>query len=207
MLFNPRLDVFTFVDYTMAFIRFVPSSAQVAGNAILDSSCALFLLIADVTRLARLQQSSSEKQIQRYQHVNERVCQYDTENTRSNPCVALYASAMRVLMSKIAPNLSGEDRQAVLRAGSQQGFAVISNIDMRRNMLGFSLWPLAVLGSTALTFEEQGTVDSQIVSLAAPTNGQVLRVRRRLHTIWRIAAVQMGGVTLEKRLELLLGCH
>ena len=56
--------------------------------------------------------------------------------------------------------------------------------DVQKYLLSYSLWPVAILGATALSEDEQCMIDEIIDPWARRERGQAVRLRGRLETIW-----------------------
>ncbi|KAE8416017.1 hypothetical protein BDV36DRAFT_284890 [Aspergillus pseudocaelatus] len=184
MAYGPSLDALQRVNPTMDLARYFSELPPPMSQPILDASYPFFLLIADVTRLARSAHPLTDAEIQTYSHLLASLLHYERNFNHGNPTMSLYLLTMRILLLKVDPLLSTVEATEQIHHLSPNGFSILDSLNVNQYLLGFSLWPVAVLGSIATTANEQYIVQSKITSLARRQHGQATRLLDRLKTIW-----------------------
>ena len=203
MLFEPSLDALQRVNPTMDLARYFSELPPPKSQPILDASYPFFLLIADVTRLARSTRPLSDAEIQMYSHLLDSLLHYDRHFNDGSPTMRLYLLTMRILLLKVDPMLSIMEATEHISHLSPNGFSILGSLNVNQYLLGFSLWPVAVLGSIATTVNEQYIVQSKITSLARRQHGQATRLWDRLKTIWATPEAENSKL-LVHRLHMLV---
>ncbi|KAE8382659.1 hypothetical protein BDV26DRAFT_288223 [Aspergillus bertholletiae] len=184
MLFEPSLDALQRVSPTMDLARYFSDLPPATSRPILDASYSFFLLIADVTRLARSTRPLSDTQIQTYSHLLANLLRYDRNFNDGSSTMSLYLLAIKILLLKVNPALSTVEATEQINILSPGGFSTLDSLDINQYLLGFSLWPVAVLGSIATTASEQCIVERKITSLALRQHGLAIRLQDQLREIW-----------------------
>lgn len=203
MLFEPSLDTLQRVNPTMDLARYFSELPPPTLQPILDASYPFFLLIADVTRLARSIRPLNNTEIQTYSHLLTNLLHYDRHLNDGSLTMNLYLLTMRILLLKVDPVLSTAEATEQISHLSPAGFSILDSLNVNQYLLGFSLWPVAVLGSIATTANEQYIAESKISSLAHRQHGQAMRLRNRLKAIWATPKVERT-TSLVHRLHMLV---
>jgi hypothetical protein len=81
--------------------------------------------------------------------------------------------------------------------------STLKTLDVQKYLLSYSLWPVAILGATALSEDEQCVIDKIIDPWARRGRGQAVRLRGRLKTIWATPKDSQVAL-LPQRLHLLM---
>ena len=211
MLFDPSLDVLSGVNVpsnlTRYFSDLAPDNTEqtrlsMATHPILEASYQFFLAVADVTKLARIARSLNESETRTLIQLQESILRLE-EDAIDDPGKMLYVLAMRILLLKVDSALSilnvTEEMQRLL----QQGLDIIRSLDVRKFLLGYLLWPLAVLGTITVDDNDRNIVENKISLLAQTRHGQAVRAQRRLEVIW---ASEEGDkeMTILRRLRMLV---
>lgn len=191
MLFDPLLDVQHHIDHQINLDRYSPESADETGfgactttQPVLDGSYKFFLLIADVTRLARIARSLNQTEVQTWMQLQVDVSRWETGYELCHSST-LYMLAMRILLLKVDPNSSAVEVMEQMQALLRQGLQIVEALDVHQFLIGYLLWPLAVLGSISVNRGEQAIIDKKISSLLCRTRqGLAVRVKYRLGQIW-----------------------
>ncbi|RJE24941.1 hypothetical protein PHISCL_02705 [Aspergillus sclerotialis] len=192
MLFDPSLDVLSGVNdlanLTRYFSDFPPESTEqkwlsMSTQPVLEASYQFFLVVADVTKLARIARPLNESETRTLIYLQKNILRWE-EDTCGDPGKMLYVLAMRILLLKVdlaLPNVNvTEEMQRLL----QQGLDIIRSLDVRKFLLGYLLWPLAVLGTITVDDNDRNIVENKISLLAQTRHGQAVRAQRRLEAIW-----------------------
>ncbi|KAE8136432.1 hypothetical protein BDV38DRAFT_272031 [Aspergillus pseudotamarii] len=203
MLFEPSLDTLQRVNPTMDLARYFTELPPPTSQPILDASYPFFFLIADVTRLARSTHPLTDTEILMYSHLLASLLHYDRNFNDGSPTMRLYLLTMRILLLKVDPLLSTVEATEQIHHISSNGFSILDSLNVNQYLLGFSLWPVAVLGSIATTANEQDIVQGKITSLARRQHGQTTRLRDRLKTIWATPEAENSEL-LVHRLHMLV---
>ncbi|KAF7178202.1 hypothetical protein CNMCM7691_006874 [Aspergillus felis] len=171
MLFDPTFDALSSPDRRMYLDRYftVPDepAEDPSTQPILCTSYQFFLLIADVTRLARAAGPFCQSDMFTWQRLHDELRQWQRDPQAQNEGCMLYILAMRILLIRIdtsAPSEKVEERISFLL---RQGLGLVQSIDADQFLIGYLLWPLAVLGSVALAADEIRIVNEKIALLGS----------------------------------------
>ncbi|OGM50925.1 hypothetical protein ABOM_000715 [Aspergillus bombycis] len=203
MLFEPSLDILQRVNPTMDLARYFSDLPPPTSQPILDASYPFVLLIADITRLARSTRLVSDVEIQSYSHLLTKISHYDRNFNDGNSTMSLYLLTMRILLLKVDPTLSAVEATEQIYQLSSNGFFILDFLDVNQYLLGFSLWPVAVLGAIATTVSERQIVKSKMASLARRQHGQAMRLQGRLKEIWTTPEAEKLTLSVD-RLHMLV---
>lgn len=189
MLFNPSLDALSNVDDTLNWARYFSNSQSEAGtwsnkttHPVLDAPYNLFLLIAGVTRLARVSRPLNEGEIQTWKHLSSQLLQF--KQVANQDAYQLHLEAMHVMLLKVHPMLPESEVMEQVYRILQRGLDVLHVLDTQNNLLGYLLWPLTVLGSIAVDSHTRHSLQKKIDELAHRRHGLVTRTQNWLHYIW-----------------------
>jgi hypothetical protein len=190
MLFDPSLDALSRFrdqqDLTQYFPDHPDLSVSVSTQPILHAPYRFFVLIADVTKLARLSRPLERDERQMWRHLQDEFRQcvpmMRTEDEQSS---TLYTFTVQVLLLKKNPEISLREMNRQMSICLEQGLEAMALADAERYFTSFLLWPLAILGSIAVSSNEYQMVQD-LLSLLVNTRpgGQATWVQRRLQTIW-----------------------
>jgi hypothetical protein len=192
MLFDPSLDVLCRTDPTIDLDRYFSDFADgdtvvpgmlTAAQPILHASYKFFLLVADVTRLARIPHPLNEADIGMWKHVHADLLRWECA-LHDDPSAMLYILAMRILLLKVDPAVSILESTEQMYGLQQHGLLILRTLDLRSYFLVYLLWPLAVFGSVAVDDSDRQFVEKQISVLTQTRHGQPLRVKKLMEMIW-----------------------
>lgn len=170
--------------------------SSISTQPILEASYQFYLLIADITRLARAAPSSSpedcalwfrrREDFQRW----ESTVDSDRPALLSNNVAKLYAEAIRVLFLKAHPELPMNEAIGFLEVASRRGVALIENIDFDECFAPFyRLWPVIVIGSLAIDPSEKDKIRAKLCFMSeSKMEGPVILARHRLESVWALDA-------------------
>ncbi|KAJ5833377.1 hypothetical protein N7474_001688, partial [Penicillium riverlandense] len=204
MLFDPSLDgnptgsMASYLASRMANNREDPTT-----QPILDEPYQFFLMIADVTCLARKSQPLNVIERQQWTRLQAGVLQYEQLIRADDPLKSLYVRAMRVLLLKTDCIRSAAQRTAEIRALGCEGLTLLSQLDLQRYLLSYALWPVAVIGAICLYEGEQRLVQGRIAPCTRMRRGQSVRLLARLKRIWASPTENQGDMII-RRLQILL---
>lgn len=204
MLFDPSLDEILagnlpeYIDYAIS-----DSQRDARTRPILDRPFHFFLLIADVTRLARIWRPLNELELQTWTYLQTEVSQEECTVGSGELVRQLYVKAMRILLLKVDSTRPVEQRIAAIDACFREGLNLLSALDVQQHLLSYELWPLAVLGAIATDEEEQRIIESKVSPWTRTRRGQAVRLQERLKHIWA-SQVEDSEATPLRRLQILL---
>ncbi|KAJ5621128.1 hypothetical protein N7510_005112 [Penicillium lagena] len=190
MLFDPSLDALSRFrdqrDLTQYFPDHPDLSVSVSTQPILHAPYRFFVLIADATKLARLSRPLERGERQNWRHLQDEFRQcvplMRAEDEQSS---TLYALTLGILLLKKNPEISLREMSRRMGIYLGQGLEAMALADAEHYFTSFLLWPLAILGSIAVSSNEYQMVQN-LLSLLINTRpgGQATWVQRRLQTIW-----------------------
>lgn len=205
MLLDPSLDMV--VDYIphclTKELATTMGDEQVLPHYVLEESYQFFIMIAEVTRLARLSRPLFSVERQTWTRLQVDLLQYKRTGTMDDLMKSLYVYTAQILLLKADYVRTVIQRTVEMRALCQEGMSTLKNVDVQRYLLGYSLWPVAVLGATAVGEDEQRLIDNIIDPWVRSGRGQAVRLRGRLRTIWATPESHQDTFLLE-RLHLLM---
>lgn len=214
MLFDPSLDVLCRTDPTIDLDRYFCDFADgdtvipgmlTAAQPVLHASYKFFLLVADVTRLARIQHPLDETDICTWEHIHADLLRWECA-LHNDPSTMLYILAMRILLLKVDPAVSILESTEKMHGLLQHGLQIMRALDLRSYFLVYLLWPLAVFGSVAVGDSDRHSVGEQISILAQTRHGQPLRVKKLMEVIWSAhdGGQEDGSTMTLRQLRMLL---
>jgi len=113
----------------------------------------------------------------------------------------LYALAVQVLLLKKNPEILLEEMSRQMGICLEQGLEAMILEDAERYFTSFLLWPLAILGSMAVSLNECQVVQDLLSFLInTRPGGQSTWVRRRLQKIWTTTCRRGNETQDEQRL-------
>ncbi|KAF5861433.1 hypothetical protein ETB97_000313 [Aspergillus alliaceus] len=184
MLFEPSLDALLRVSPTIDLARYFCELPPPASQPILDASYPFFLLIADITRLARSTRPLNDIEVQAFNHLLADLLHYEKGLSDGSPVTSVGATQQ-------------------INHLSANGFTVLNSLKVDEYLLGFTLWPVAVLRSIAVTVSEKCIVERKISLLARRQRGLTMRLRDRFRAIWATPQVDKSTI-LVQRLHMLV---
>lgn len=208
MLFDPSIDVLNGVSDPRYLIRYFSDSATGAAThmcnltqPILEASYKFFFIIADVTRLGRISRQLNEIETQLLTRLHADLSLWENF-VRDDPGKMLYVLAMRILLFKVDPGLTALEAAERMQALLHEGLLILNSLDMQRFLLGYLLWPLAVLG-VAASSDYREVVREKISLLVQTRHGEALRAQKRLEIIWASKEGEKETTT-QRRLQMLV---
>lgn len=176
---------------------------QEVPHYVLEESYPFFVMIAEVTRLARLSRPLFSVERQTWTHLQSELLQYRRTGAMDDLMKSLYVYTAQILLLKADYTRTVTQRTIEMSALCQQGMSILKTLDVQRYLIGYSLWPVTVLGAIAVTENEQRLIENMIDPWARKGRGQAVRLRGRLRTIW--ATLQGDQDTfLLRRLQMLM---
>ncbi|OOQ84504.1 hypothetical protein PEBR_29788 [Penicillium brasilianum] len=176
---------------------------QDVPHFVLEESYHFFIMIAEVTRLARLSRPICPAERQTWIRLQAELLQYQVIGCMDDLMKSLYVYTLRILLLKADSTRTVIRRTTEMRALLQKGLSTLETLDVQKYLIGYSLWPMAVLGAIALGEDEQRIIDGIIDPWARGGRGQALRLRGRLKTIWATPEDNQETLLL-RRLHLLM---
>ncbi|CAG8089353.1 unnamed protein product [Penicillium salamii] len=201
MLLNISLDVTP--DHIPQYLACAPSDEQAAPGPVLDESYQFFFMIANVTRLARLSRDLDQAERQIWTRLQSDIQQYERTNDIDDPMKRLYSCAVRILLLKGDTTKNSTHRTSAIQALFDEGLSILKMVDLQKYLLGYSLWPVTVLGAAAVSKLEQDIINSKIEPWARLRRGQAVRVQERLMNIWALPR-KNNDLLLLHQLQLLM---
>lgn len=195
MLFDPSLDSLSQPDLRIELSNYfsdpVHGAQQDRGYAvgsqpILHTSYEFFLLIADVTKLARLSRPLIEAEIYSWKHLEQQILQWTQVMQKTDDTSAdLYLLVLWILLFKSHPCLPPDEVDWEIGACVTRSIALLPLVDRNHYFTSSLVWPLAILGSVAILPSEKLAVQSFMsLLIASSLGGQAAWILRRLEEIW-----------------------
>ncbi|RMJ29096.1 hypothetical protein PHISP_00039 [Aspergillus sp. HF37] len=214
MLFDPSLDVLYRTNPTIDLDRYFSDFADggtvmpgmlTAAQPVLHASYKFFLLVADVTRLARIPHPFNEVEVGKWEHIHADLLRWEGA-LHDDPSAMLYILAMRILLLKVDPTASILESTEQMHCLLQHGLRIMSVLDLRSYFLVYLLWPLAVFGSVAVEHSDRRVVGEQVSVLTQTRHGQPLRVKKLMEVIWSAndGGQEDGSTVILRQLRMLL---
>ena len=188
MLFAPSLDALSHIQSQLDLSQYLLDPGHdvarrdisFSTQPILHASYKFFLLIADATKIARLCRPLTQSEIRKWDYLwHELYPRPEVLQAGEDSSQSLYTLCVLILVLKSNPYAHFEDNdqaQTLLeRALNYLSF------DLHRHFPGYTLWPLAVLGSLCIYFEER-IIERDCVTLVSTIKpgGQAAWVQQRL---------------------------
>lgn len=204
MLFDPSLDG-VLAGNLPHYLEYAISDSQrdATTRPILDGPYHFFLLIAEVTRLARILRPLNEFERQTWTRLQTRVLHEEHTVHPDDLVRKLYVRAMQILLFKVDSTRPTEQIIAAIHAYYSEGLNLLREFDVQQHLLCYELWPVAVLGAVAMYEEEQHIIESKISPWTGTRRGQAVRLQERLRHIWAFQPEDSETTPLQ-RLQILL---
>lgn len=204
MLFDPSLDG-VLASNLPHYLEYAISDSQrdATTRPILDGPYHFFLLIADVTRLARISRPLNELEHQTWTRLQERILHEDHTVDADDLVRKLYVRAMQILLLKVDSTRPTEQKTAAIYAHYSEGLDFLRAFDVQQHLLSYELWPMAVLGAIATDQEEQHMIERKISPWTGTRRGQAVRLQERLRHIWAFRP-EAGETMPLRQLQMLL---
>lgn len=170
---------------------------------VLEESYQFFIMIAEVTRLARLSRPLFPVERQTWTSLQAELLLYKRTGAMDDLMKSLYVYTAQILLLKADYVQTVTQRTIETRALFRKGMSTLKSLDAQKYLLGYSLWPISVLGATAVGEDEQRLIDNIIDPWARKGRGQAVRLRCRLRTIWATPQSHQDNLLL-RRLHLLM---
>lgn len=142
MLFDPLLDVQHHIGHQINLDRYFPDPPDETGlgaynttQPVLDGSYKFFLLIADVTRLARIARSLGQAEVQTWTQLQADVSRWESSHELGHSST-LYMLAMRILLLKVDPISSAVEVMEQMQALLHQGLHIVEALDVHQFLIG-----------------------------------------------------------------------
>ncbi|BCS23598.1 uncharacterized protein APUU_40042A [Aspergillus puulaauensis] len=203
MLLDPSLDVSA--DDIPQQLACAPGDGQAVPRPILDESYHFFFMVARVTRLARLARDLDQEERQIWTRLQSDVQQYERTDDTNDPIKRLYSRAFRILLLKGDPIKNATQRASDIKVLLHEGLVILETVDIQNYLLGYSLWPVVVLGAVAVRESEQHTINNKIDPWARLRRGQAVRLQERLMRIW-VSPREATDMRVLQQLQLLMEC-
>lgn len=181
----------------------VRGNEQALPHYVLEESYQFFVMIAEVTHLARLSRPLSLVERQTWTRLQFELLQYRLTGVMDDHMKSLYVYTAQILLLKADYTRTVTQRTIEMSALCQQGMSTLKTLDVQRYLIGYSLWPVTVLGAIAVTEHEQRLIENMIDPWARKGHGQAVRLRGRLRTIWATPEGDQNTISL-RRLHLLM---
>ncbi|KZN87939.1 hypothetical protein EN45_065020 [Penicillium chrysogenum] len=182
MLFTPSLDATA--GNIPLYLAFAVNDGQNVAQPILDEPYQFFIMIANVTRIARLARELNQEERQMWTRLQSDMLQYERQDDTSNPMRRLYSRAVRILLLKKDHMRTTSERISEINSLLREGLNILEPIDIPNCLLSYALWPVAVLGAVAVNAHEQHIINSKVTPSARLRRGQAVRLQERLMNVW-----------------------
>lgn len=176
---------------------------QDVPHFVLEESYHFFIMIAEVTRIARLSRPLSPAERQTWTRLQSELLKYQLIGAMDGLMKSLYVHTLQILLVKADSTRTVTQRTTEMKALLQKGLSTLEALDVQKYLIGYSLWPMAVLGAIALGKDEQHMIERIIEPWARGGRGQAVRLRGRLETIWATPEDDPETLLL-RRLNLLM---
>lgn len=217
MLYDPKLDVLssTRLDLDLPQYFSDPTHAAPAGlgltpvtQPILHASYKLFLLLADATKLARLQRRLHDQEISTWRQLQRELWEWIPMTVGyEDPSCRLYVIAVQILLLKADPDLSLVQIQQRIGESLKESLSIVPSIERSRYFSSVLLWPLSIFGCVAILDDEREVVRDFIEALTiSRLGGQTTWILKRLTKIWSVYNNQFDS-KLERTFGLGLLLH
>ncbi|OQD79388.1 hypothetical protein PENANT_c052G11349 [Penicillium antarcticum] len=197
MLFDPTVDALSNIwkelnlpEYFLDFEQ-GHSTGWESGSStqpILHAPYKFFLLIADVTKLARISRALNVPETATWTRLQQQLSDWpQVLYTEDDLLAALYAFSVQTLLLKSNPEITYRERNQQARNCLDAGLKHVPFLNFDPHFPSYLLWPLAILGSLCTRSEEQKIVQNctDLISTKKP-GGQASWVQRRLKKIWSV---------------------
>ncbi|CAG8899764.1 unnamed protein product [Penicillium egyptiacum] len=201
MLFTPSLDAIA--GNIPLYLAFAANDEQTVPQPILDEPYYFFIMIANVTRIARLARDLNQEEHQMWTRLQSDIVQYERKDDSDNSMRILYSRAVRILLLKKDPTRGTTQRASEIKALFHEGLILLEKIDIQNYFLSYALWPVAVLGAVAVSASEQHTINNKISPWARMRRGQAVRLQEQLMNIWA-SPREPEDILLLQQLQLLM---
>lgn len=202
MLLDPSLDLAA-GNIPQCLTKANADTLQDIPPFILEESYQFFIMIAEVTRLARLSRPLFLSERQTWTRLQAELLQYQRVGAMDHFMKSLYVHTAQILLLKVDYTRTVIQRINEIRALFHKGMSTLSILDFQKYLLSYSLWPVAIIGATALSEDEQCVIDKIIDPWVRRRRGQAVRLRGRLKTIWATPKGNQEALLLQ-RLHLLM---
>lgn len=221
MLYDPNLDALSstrlYLDLPEYFSEplhdaHIGLKSAVAKQPILYVSYKFFLLLADATKLARIQRVLYDSEIANWKELQQNLWDWiPTTIADEDPSRRLYVIAVQILLLKTDPDLSHCQMDQRIGELLKKSLSIVPLVERSRYFISYLLWPLSVIGSVAIFEDEWKLVRESIEALTiSRSGGQAAWVLKRLDIIQSVCSGPNGSHSNHERkfgLELLLrGC-
>lgn len=203
MLFDPLLDALTGTRCELSLPLYLLDLGRGQGQGqeqelqpppaqtILPVSYKFFLLISDVTKLSRLSWPLVDVEIRTWRDLEHQLSHWAVliHNSADDVSLDLCYLAIQILLHKTNPDISSVERNLQISNCLQKGLTKIPLVDIHRHPPVYLLWPVAVLGSVAVTHEERNVVrNSTSLLVASKQGGHAAWVQNRMDRIWALTS-------------------
>lgn len=199
MLFDPLLDALTVIRCELSIPLYLldlgPGQGQGQGlqppptQTILPVSYKFFLLIADVTKLSRLSRLLDDVEIRMWRDLERELSHWAVliHNSADDVSLELCYLAVQILLHKTNPDTSSVEKNMQITKCLQDGLTKTPLVDIHRHPPVYLLWPVAVLGSVAVTHEEKNFVRGfTSLLVVSKQGGHAAWVQNRMDRIWAL---------------------
>jgi hypothetical protein len=202
MLLDPSLDLVV-GNIPHCLTKASTDTLQDLPSFILEESYQFFIMLAEVTRLARLTRPLFSVERQIWTRLQAELLQYKRVGAMDDLMKSLYVHTAQILLLKVDYTRTVIQQNAEMRALFQKGMTTLETLDVQKYLLSYTLWPVAILGATALGKDERYMIENIIGPWVQRGRGQAVRLRRRLKIIWATTEGNQDNLLL-RRLHLLM---
>lgn len=204
MLYDPSLDGISIANLPSHINRVnLDDPEDPATHPVLNQSYRFFVMIAEVTQLARISRPLNGLECQKWKCLQAEILQKEHTAGTNDLVQTLYLIAMKVLLLKADSLPPAVQIAAAMHAYSRKALRLIYELDIERYLLSYALWPVGVFGAIAKDEEEQRIVESKLAPWISTRRGQAIRLQERLRRIWAMP-VEDEETVLPRRLQMLL---
>jgi hypothetical protein len=194
MLYDPKLDALSRTRLSLNLPQYFSEPTHdahtgfkpaVANQPILHVSYKFFLLLADATKLARLQRPLHDREISNWRQLQQDLWGWiPTVIVDTDPSRRLYVVAVQILLLKTDPDLSHYEIDRRIGELLKESLSIIPSVERSRYFTSFLLWPLSIFGCVATLNDEWKIVREFIQELTiSRSGGQAAWVLKRLDNI------------------------
>lgn len=201
MLFHPSLDPLASPKVRIDLERYFADpvhlddtglGTSVSTQPILDRSYTFFLLIADITRLARNSRALSFMECVQWCGLQDELANWETiihhneQDHYWNHSGVLCALAARILLLKADPGMSTDEAVSEMQKHLEVGLKLLASLDTDRVFTNYYLWPLTIMGSISVKPSDQQVIRANMTRLGVSRPvGQAIWALKRLERVWK----------------------
>ncbi|GKZ34582.1 hypothetical protein AbraIFM66950_004896 [Aspergillus brasiliensis] len=188
MLFDPSLDALPENRKQLGLPLYFDTSTSpdsACGQTVLQASYKFFLLIADVTKLARLSRPFDSAEVSKWRSLDRELSRWGHLIFSPDVSLALCYLAMQILLQKVNPIITASERIRRVHSCLAGGLQRVPALEIDFYPPVYLLWPVAIFGAVAVRLEHREAVRDIVASISAKKlGGHAGWVQKRLDRVW-----------------------